>query len=88
MTSIPSSRYWQVARRAGNWSFPRGYNLRQIADKVEATCGIDAEEFYAQTQKASDYVADYPFLEGVYNDSMEGFLYPDTYPRRSVRHAR
>ena len=58
---------------------PEGYNLRQIADKVEATCGIDAEEFYAQTQKASDYVADYPFLEGVYNDSMEGFLYPETY---------
>ena len=58
---------------------PEGYNLRQIADKVEATCGIDAEEFYAQTQKASDYVAEYPFLEGVYNNSMEGFLYPDTY---------
>ena len=31
---------------------PEGYNLRQIADKVEATCGIDAEEFYAPTQKA------------------------------------
>ena len=58
---------------------PEGYNLRQIADKVEATCGIDAEEFYAQTQKASDYAAEYPFLEGVYNNSMEGFLYPDTY---------
>ena len=58
---------------------PEGYNLRQIADKVEATCDIDAEEFYAQTQKASDYVAEYPFLEGVYNNSMEGFLYPDTY---------
>lgn len=58
---------------------PEGFNLRQIADKVEATCGIDADEFYAQTQKASDYVADYPFLEGVYNNSMEGFLYPDTY---------
>ena len=58
---------------------PEGFNLRQIADKVEATCGIDAEEFYAQTQKASDYVAEYPFLEGVYNNSMEGFLYPDTY---------
>lgn len=58
---------------------PEGYNLRQIASKVEATCGIDADEFYAQTQKASDYVTDYPFLEGVYNNSMEGFLYPDTY---------
>ncbi len=58
---------------------PEGFNLRQIADKLESTCGIDAEEFYAQTQKASEYVADYPFLAGVYNDSMEGFLYPDTY---------
>lgn len=58
---------------------PEGFNLRQIAEKVESTCGIDAEDFYAQTQKASDYVADYPFLEGVYNNSMEGFLYPDTY---------
>lgn len=58
---------------------PEGYNLKQIATKVEETCGISADEFYAQTQKASEYVADYPFLEGVYNDSMEGFLYPDTY---------
>lgn len=58
---------------------PEGLNLRQIAAKVEAVCGINADEFYAQTQKADEYVADYPFLEGVYNNSMEGFLYPDTY---------
>lgn len=58
---------------------PEGLNLRQVAAKVEATCGISADEFYAQTQKADEYVADYPFLEGVYNNSMEGFLYPDTY---------
>lgn len=58
---------------------PEGYNIRQIAQKVEETCGISADEFYAQTQKANEYVDEYPFLEGVYNDSMEGFLYPDTY---------
>lgn len=58
---------------------PEGYNLRQIATRVQETCGIDSEEFYALTQKAPDYVAEYPFLEGVYNGSMEGFLYPDTY---------
>lgn len=58
---------------------PEGYNLRQIAARVEEACGIDADEFYALTQRASDYAAEYPFLAGVYNDSMEGFLYPDTY---------
>lgn len=58
---------------------PEGYNIKQIAAKVEATCGISADEFYAQTQKADEYVGDYPFLDGVYNNSLEGFLYPDTY---------
>ena len=58
---------------------PEGYNLKQIAAKVQETLGINADEFYARTQQASNFAADYPFLEGVYNDSMEGFLYPDTY---------
>ncbi len=60
-------------------TIPEGYTLKQIAAAVEKTCGIKADEFYALTQKASSYANDYPFLQGVYNDSMEGFLYPDTY---------
>ena len=58
---------------------PEGYTLKQIANEVEKTCGIDASGFYALTQQAPGYVAAYPFLENVYNGSMEGFLYPDSY---------
>jgi UPF0755 protein len=58
---------------------PEGYTLKQIAAEVEKTCGIDADEFYSLTQSASSYASDFSFLKGVYNNSMEGFLYPDTY---------
>ena len=58
---------------------PEGYNLKQISAEVEKTCGIDADEFYNLTQQASSYANDFPFLKNVYNNSMEGFLYPDTY---------
>lgn len=55
-----------------------GLTLAQTAANVEAVYGIPADEFIAQA-KASNYVDDYPFLEGAYNDSLEGFLYPKTY---------
>ena len=48
-----------------------------FAANVEAAYGIPADEFLAQV-KASNYVADYPFLEGAYDDSLEGYLYPKT----------
>ena len=60
-------------------TIPEGYTLKQIAALVEQKCGISADEFYSLTQQASRYVGEYPFLSGVYNNSMEGFLYPDTY---------
>ena len=55
-----------------------GLTLAQTAANVEAVYGIPVDEFTAQA-KASNYVDDYPFLEGAYNDSLEGFLYPKTY---------
>ena len=55
-----------------------GLTVQQTAANVEATYGIPADEFLAQA-KASNYVADYPFLEGSYDDSLEGYLYPKTY---------
>ena len=60
-------------------TIPEGYSAKQIAKTVAAACELDEDEFYAQTLKADQYVADYPFLDGVYNNSMEGFLFPDTY---------
>lgn len=59
-------------------TIPEGYTLARIAAAVEDTLGISSDEFLAQA-KASNYVADYPFLEGAGNDSLEGFLFPKTY---------
>lgn len=55
-----------------------GLTVAQTAARVEETYGISADEFLEQA-KASNYVDDYPFLEGAYNDSLEGYLYPKTY---------
>ncbi|MDR1082879.1 MAG: endolytic transglycosylase MltG, partial [Coriobacteriales bacterium] len=60
-------------------TIPEGLTLEATAAKVEAACGIPADEFIAEAHSADAYVADYPFLEGVYDNSMEGFLYPKTY---------
>lgn len=55
-----------------------GLTVEQTAEQVEGSLGIPADEFLAQA-KASNYSADYPFLEGAYDDSLEGYLYPKTY---------
>lgn len=61
-------------------TIPEGYTAKKIAKTVAKTCdGIDNKGFYELTLKADDYVADYPFLQGVYNNSLEGYLFPDTY---------
>lgn len=59
--------------------FQEGLNIKQIAAKLEESCGISSQEFIDLAHKASNYVAEYPFLDGVYDNSLEGFLYPDTY---------
>lgn len=55
-----------------------GLSTSQTAARVEEAYGISSDDFLAQA-KASNYVADYPFLEGVADDSLEGYLYPKTY---------
>ena len=59
-------------------TIPEGLTVAQTAAQVEKAFGIKADDFIAQA-KASSYVADYPFLEGVYDDSLEGYLFPKTY---------
>ena len=59
-------------------TIPEGYTLAQIASTVEQSLGISTDDFTAQA-KASNYVADYPFLADVTNDSLEGYLFPKTY---------
>jgi UPF0755 protein len=59
-------------------TIPEGFTVSQIAARVEEVYGIPQEDFLNQA-KASIYVTDFPFLSGAYNDSLEGFLYPETY---------
>ena len=55
-----------------------GLTVAQTAAAVESQVGIAADEFMEQA-KASNYVDDYPFLDGVSDDSLEGYLFAKTY---------
>ena len=59
---------------------PEGKNIKQIAAILEDKLGLSAAEFTAYAEHAApDFVDQYPFLAGVYGDSLEGYLFPDTY---------
>jgi len=64
-------------------TIPEGLTVEQTAARVEAACGIPASEFLEAAYSADRYFADYPFLAAMsselYNNSLEGFLYPKTY---------
>ena len=63
---------------AATLTIPEGFTVAKVASAVESQFGISAEDFTAQA-KASNYVADYPFLAAANNDSLEGYLFPKTY---------
>lgn len=61
-------------------TIPEGLTVAQTARIVEKRTGLSAEKFIARAKGgASTYRKDYPFLKGAYHDSLEGFLFPDTY---------
>ncbi|MCL1890414.1 MAG: endolytic transglycosylase MltG [Coriobacteriia bacterium] len=64
-------------------TLPEGITVEQTAALVEQACGVPAAEFLALVYSADKYVNDYPFLKEmapeIYNNSLEGFLYPKTY---------
>lgn len=58
---------------------PEGFTVSQTAARVAETFeSISYDEFMAQA-KASNYVGEFTFLAGVYDDSLEGYLFPKTY---------
>ncbi len=71
----PNSTYGQV-------TIAEGLTVTKTAEQVESVLGISQEDFLAQA-KASNYVDTYSFLEGVADDSLEGFLYGKTYDASS-----
>ncbi len=60
---------------------PEGKTVAQTAAIVEKATegGISAEDFLAAA-KASRWVDQFPFLADAYDDSLEGYLFPKTYP--------
>jgi UPF0755 protein len=60
-------------------TIPEGLRIEQIAQRVEEKTGIPAAEFTMLSYKASSFAAEHPYLTGVYNDSLEGYLFPKTY---------
>lgn len=64
---------------SGALTIPEGLTVSQAAAVVSQTfSSISSDDFLAQA-KASNYVADYPFLADAQDDSLEGFLCPKTY---------
>ncbi len=64
-------------------TFPEGYTVDQIAEKLEKNKVCDAAGFITALQTI-DFSGDYPFLAKMQNRElrfrvMEGYLYPDTY---------
>ncbi|MCL2756795.1 MAG: endolytic transglycosylase MltG [Coriobacteriia bacterium] len=64
-------------------TIPEGWRVELVALRVQNVCGIPAEDFLELAYSADVYAKDYPFLEEIlpelYNNSLEGFLYPKTY---------
>ena len=57
-----------------------GLRIDAIAQAVSDQMGLSAAEFEARAHSgAPDYAETYPYLAGIYNGSLEGFLFPDTY---------
>ena len=61
-------------------TIPEGKTVAQIGQILEKKAGISADEFVAYAQSAApEFAKKYPVLQGAYNNSLEGYLFPDTY---------
>ncbi len=62
-------------------TIPEGYTVAQTAQTVEQVSGgkVTAADFEAAASNAEGYAEAFPFVQGAYDNSLEGFLYPATY---------
>ena len=72
----------QTPVAADGLTIPEGSTLLQTAEYVSAYTGgrISVDDFVAAASNASKYAADYTFLGEAGTNSLEGFLFPKTYP--------
>lgn len=61
---------------------PEGSTIEQVAGIVqEAYKGsITSADFVSEANNAQAFEEEFPFVKGVFNNSLEGFLFPKTYP--------
>ena len=67
---------------AKTFTIPEYFTIEQTAAKVaEVFEGqITAEDFLACAKNPSAYTTEFPFVADAYDSSLEGFLFPKTYP--------
>lgn len=58
---------------------PEGFELSQIANRLEENGVVSKEEFLEETSMVEKYRQRYEFLSEVEQPNLEGYLYPDTY---------
>lgn len=62
------------------FTIPEGFELKQIADRLESIGLVDKSKFLGLTSNISNFRDEYSFLKDLPNDStLEGYLYPNTY---------
>lgn len=71
----------QAGPEVATFTVPEGMTAAQVAQTVSEAYqdAITAEDFTAAVHNAPAYAADYPFTQGAYDNSLEGFLFPKTY---------
>lgn len=64
------------------FTVPEGMTIQQTAEVVSAATEgrISVDDFVSAASNASVYASTYPFLADVGENSLEGFLFPKTYP--------
>ncbi|MDR1775382.1 MAG: endolytic transglycosylase MltG [Actinomycetes bacterium] len=68
------------ARQSVRVVIPEGKTIAQTAAILAEKLPIQADDFTTIARSAApDYVDRFEFLAGAYQDSLEGFLFPDTY---------
>lgn len=60
-------------------TFPEGFTLEQMAERV-ATRGIGTKEEFLAAAAPKNFIQDFPLLEDIPEErNLEGYLFPDTY---------
>jgi len=69
-----------ISKDTITFTIPEGFELKQIAERLESKGLVDKERFLELCSKVSNFSSEFDFLKEVPSDhSLEGYLYPDTY---------